>query len=85
MGRSVEVIDFTMVKVNIPKKMLVKVFDEHKTIDQKTYMKISRKSDQIEKAILKLQKAYSVVEKIKERWIPGCPMSGVKSINSHTL
>ena len=79
------VVSFSVVKVNIPKKMLSRVFDEHKPIDMKTYMKISRKMAQIEQAIHQLENVRSVVEIIERRWIPGTPTSCITPENSHTL
>jgi hypothetical protein len=82
--KKVDVVSVQVIRANIPKKMLCKCSVEHKPIDQKTYIKISRKMSQIENAIHMLQNVQSVVEKIQNRWIPGCPLGGFDIKNSHT-
>jgi hypothetical protein len=55
----------TEVKVNIPFRLLSRLFDSHKPLTHKEYIKISRKSRQIEAAINQLQHYVSVIDRIK--------------------
>ena len=59
-----EVVDFTVIHVNIPAKLLQKEFGKHTILSSEKYVKIKQKSAQIDKAIMQLQHARSVVEKL---------------------
>ncbi len=60
-------LQFYRVKVNIPRKFLLKLFYSHKALSHTEYLKIGRKLRQIEDGINKLEHCKSIVEKIRGR------------------
>ena len=65
-------IDFRVVKVNIPQKKLRYLYHNNRLLTKSEYMKIGRKMKEIEAAIQKLQHVASIVERIKLRYFtPG--------------
>ena len=82
--REVKVIHVRCVKVNIPKDTLIKCFEEHATIDYKTYLKISQKLAQVESAIHQLSNIKSVLELLQNRWVPFGGKISISEKNHHT-
>lgn len=56
---------FNIVKVNIPRKLIIKCFYHQGYIDSKKTLKISRKLREIEGAIIRLEHVRSIVGRIK--------------------